>query len=110
MGTPSVLGWGRGRMRPRVCGERGGGAGPKKLSHGSQGGEARWAGWGMAGEVTQGQRRTGPRKAEVGGARGMGDPEPTGRARDSARVPAPPERRGRTVKESPDDRSYGAGV
>lgn len=46
----------------------------------------------MAGEVTQGQRRTGPRKASVGEVRGMGDPELTGSARDGTRVPAPPER------------------
>lgn len=53
-------------MRPRVRGERAEGAGPRKLSRGSLGGEAGWVGWGMAGEVTQGQRRTGPWKAEWG--------------------------------------------
>lgn len=97
-------------MLPRVRGKRGEGAGPGKLSHGSLGGEAGWAGWSMAGEVTQGQRRTGPRKARVGEARGMGDPESTGRARLRARVPAPPERQGRTVRDCLTAEPFGAGV
>lgn len=97
-------------MRPHTRGLRGEGAGPGKLNHGSLGGEAGWAGLGMAGEVTQGQRRTGPRKAGVGGARAMGDPELAGRARDRARVLAPPERQGHTVREGPAAGPYGAGV
>ncbi|XDA78578.1 hypothetical protein R6Z07F_008671 [Ovis aries] len=65
----------------------------------------------MAGEVTQGQRRTGPRKASVGEVRGMGDPELTasggvgGRSRGRGRLadaaanwwadPESPRKRGR---------------
>lgn len=79
-------------MHPRLRGKRSEGAGPGKLNprEPTRGGGR--AGWGMAGEVTQGQRRTGPRKASVGEVRGMGDPEPTGSARDWTRVPAPPKR------------------
>lgn len=51
-----------------------------------------------------------PRKAGVGGARAMGDPELAGRARDRARVLAPPERQGHTVREGPAAGPYGAGV
>lgn len=50
-------------MRPRVQRESDEGAGPGKLSHGSL------AGWGMAGEVTQGQKPKGSWKAGWGSVR-----------------------------------------
>lgn len=51
-----------------------------------------------------------PMAGGVGGARGMGDPGPTGGARDRARVPAPPERQGRTEREGPATEHSGTGV
>lgn len=63
------------------------GAGQAATGGGSQGG--RWAGRGMAGEVTQarGQRA---RAGRSWGARGTGDPGRTGCRLDGARVSATP--------------------
>lgn len=108
--TASPRGWGWGKDAPACSRGEGWGRWAKEAEPLEPGRGGGLGGVGHGGGSDSRPEADRPMAGRVGGARGMGDPGPTGGARDRARVPAPPERGGRTEREGLAAEPSGAGV